>query len=135
MVLDTSAVTAMIIGERERELFQDIVLRQPTVVISVAAVVETSIVLRNKRLNPEAEKLDEFLREIRADVRAVDGHQGRLAREAFVRFGKGRHPAALNFGDCFTYALAKAQDDLLLFKGEDFSRTDLVPAWRPAEEP
>ena len=78
-----------------------------------------------------ADALDEVLSELRLDVRAVDASQGELAREAFAQYGKGRHPAALNFGDCFTYALAKARDDVLLFKGDDFARTDIVPAWRP----
>jgi ribonuclease VapC len=131
MVVDSSAITAMIVGEPERELFEDLIMRVPTPVISVAAVVEISIVLRNKRRDADADALDEVLSELRLDVRAVDASQGKLAREAFAQYGKGRHPAALNFGDCFTYALAKARDDVLLFKGDDFARTDIVPAWRP----
>lgn len=131
MVVDSSAITAMIVGEAERELFEDLIMRAPTPVISVAAVVEVSIVLRNKRRDADADSLDEVLSELRLDVRAVDASQGRLAREAFARYGKGRHPAGLNFGDCFTYALAKARGDVLLFKGDDFARTDIVPAWRP----
>ncbi len=131
MVVDSSAITAMIVGEPERELFEDLIMRVPTPVISVAAVVEISIVLRNKRRDADADALDEVLSELRLDVRTVDASQGRLAREAFAQYGKGRHPAALNFGDCFTYALAKARDDILLFKGDDFARTDIVPAWRP----
>jgi len=131
MVVDSSAITAMIVGEPERELFEDFIMRVPTPVISVAAVVEISIVLRNKRRDADADALDEVLSELRLDVRAVDASQGKLARDAFAKYGKGRHPAGLNFGDCFTYALAKARDDVLLFKGDDFARTDIVPAWRP----
>jgi len=131
MVVDSSAITAMIVGEPERELFEDLIMRVPTPVISVAAVVEISIVLRNKRRDADADALDEVLSELRLDVRAVDASQGKLARDAFAKYGKGRHPAGLNFGDCFTYALAKARDDVLLFKGDDFARTDIVPAWRP----
>jgi ribonuclease VapC len=131
MVVDTSIITAMIVDEPERNLFEDLILRASTVVISVAAVVEISIVLRHKRRDSDAEKLDELLSKLRIDVRGVDLSLGKLAREAFAQYGKGRHPAALNFGDCFTYALAKARDDVLLFKGDDFARTDIVPAWRP----
>jgi ribonuclease VapC len=131
MVVDTSIITAMIVDEPERNLFEDLILRGSTVVISVAAVVEISIVLRHKRRDSDAEKLDELLSKLRIDVRGVDLSLGKLAREAFAQYGKGRHPAALNFGDCFTYALAKARDDVLLFKGDDFARTDIVPAWRP----
>ena len=131
MVVDTSVITAMIVDEPERDLFEDLILRASTVVISVAAVVEISIVLRHKRRDSDAERLDELLSKLRIDVRGVDLSLGKLAREAFAQYGKGRHPAALNFGDCFTYALAKARDDVLLFKGDDFARTDIVPAWRP----
>ena len=131
MVVDTSVITAMIVDEPERDLFEDLILRASTVVISVAAVVEISIVLRHKRRDSDAEKLDELLSKLRIDVRGVDLSLGKLAREAFAQYGKGRHPAALNFGDCFTYALAKARDDALLFKGDDFARTDIVAAWRP----
>ena len=132
MVVDSSAITAMIVGEPERELFEDFIMRVPTPVISVAAVVEISIVLRNKRRDCRCRRLGRgAFRSCRLDVRAVDASQGKLAREAFAKYGKGRHPAGLNFGDCFTYALAKARDDVLLFKGDDFARTDIVPAWRP----
>jgi ribonuclease VapC len=131
MVVDTSALIAMILGEDERAVFDDLVLRSPTVVMSVVSVVETMIVLMNKRREPEAARLDETLETLRIDVRGTDLHQGVLARRAFVQYGRGRDSAALNFGDCFSYALAKARDDTLLFKGDDFSKTDIVPAWRP----
>ena len=131
MVVDTSALVAMILRERERFIFDDLILRTPTVVTSVVSVVETMIVLTNQRREPEAAKLDDTLAELRIDVRGVDGRQGVLARQAFEQYGRGRAPAALNFGDCFVYALAKARDDTLLFKGDDFLKTDVVPAWRP----
>jgi ribonuclease VapC len=133
MVVDTSAIVAMILREKERFIFDDLILRTPTVVMSVVSVVETMIVLMSQRREPEVARLDETLSELRIDVRGVDGKQGLLARKAFEQYGKGRSPAALNFGDCFVYALAKARDDTLLFKGDDFSKTDIVPAWRPAE--
>jgi ribonuclease VapC len=131
MVVDSSALTAMIVGEGERDIFEDLILRAPTAVISVAAVLETSIVLRNKRRDADADTLDKLLADLRLDVRPVDVSQGSLARDAFAAYGRGRHPAGLNFGDCFTYALAKARGDTLLFKGDDFAKTDIMPAWRP----
>jgi ribonuclease VapC len=131
MVVDTSALAAIILREKERFVFDDLILRTPTAVMSVVSVVETMIVLMNKRRELEAARLDETLAELRIDVRGVDGKQGMLARRAFEQYGRGRAPAALNFGDCFVYALAKARDDTLLFKGDDFLQTDIVPAWRP----
>ena len=75
----------------------------------------------------QLEPLDRFLATAAISLHPVDEHQARLARKAFLRFGKGRHPAALNFGDCFSYALAKALDASLLFVGDDFSQTDVHP--------
>ena len=131
MVVDTSALVAILLREKERFIFENLVLNAPTVVMSVVSVVETTIVLIAQRQNPEAEMLDVILRQLRIDIRGVDTMQGTLARNAFQRFGRRQSPAALNFGDCFAYALAKARDDTLLFKGNDFSKTDIVPAWRP----
>jgi ribonuclease VapC len=131
MVVDTSALVAIILREKERLIFDDLILRTPTAVMSVVSVVETMIVLMNKRREPEAARLDETLAELRIDVREVDGRQGTFARQAFTQYGRSRSPAALNFGDCFAYALAKTRDDTLLFKGDDFLKTDVLPAWRP----
>ena len=89
MVVDSSAITAMIVGEPERELFEDLIMRVPTPVISVAAVVEISIVLRNKRRDADADALDEVLSELRLDVRAVDASQGRLAERLSPNMAKG----------------------------------------------
>ena len=128
MVVDTSALVAMILREDERAIFEDMVLRSPTVVMSVVSVVETMIVLMNKRREPEAARLDETIETLRIDVRGVDGKQAVVARQAFLGYGRGRSAAALNFGDCFVYALAKARDDTLLFKGDDFRHTDVEAA-------
>ena len=134
MVVDSSALTAILIGEPERELFEDLILRTPLPVTSAIVVVEVSIVLRNKRRDHQAELLDELLSEFRIEVRPFDAHQAVLAREAFALYGKGRHPAQLNFGDCLVYGLAKRRDDELLYKGEDFAQTDIRPAWRPGTD-
>jgi ribonuclease VapC len=131
MVVDTSALVAIILNEDEALLFEDIVLRTPVTVMSTASVLETTIVLHNKRSNYEFGKIDEAIAALGIDVRGIDQNQGELARQAFLSYGKGRSPAALNFGDCFAYALAKARNDALLFKGDDFAHTDITPAWRP----
>ena len=131
MVVDRSALLAILLDEDERVLFEDLVLRTTPVVMSIVAVVESTISLYGKRREPDADRLDEVLTTLRIDVQPVDLNQGFLARQAFVQYGRRRHPAALNFGDCFTYALAKARNDALLFKGDDFAQTDIVPAWRP----
>ena len=131
MVVDTSAVLAILFYEDERDKFEDLILRSPTVVMSVVSVVETTIAMASRQLDTDPSKLDGILSTLRIDVRAVDVAQGLLARQAFVQYGRGRHPARLNFGDCFSYALAKARNDTLLFKGDDFARTDVVAAWQP----
>ncbi len=131
MVVDTSALFAILVGEDERDKFEDLILRSPTAVISVVSIVETVIALTRKQLNIEASDIDGVLSTLGIAVRPVDVNQGLLARRAFLQYGRGRHPARLNFGDCFPYALAKARSDTLLFKGEDFAKTDLIPAWRP----
>ena len=131
MVVDTSALFAILVGEDERDQFEDLILRSTTAVISVVSIVETVIALTRKQLNIEASDIDGVLSTLGIAVRPVDVNQGLLARRAFLQYGRGRHPARLNFGDCFPYALAKARSDTLLFKGEDFAKTDLIPAWRP----
>ena len=96
-------------GEDERALFEDLVLRTPPVVMSIVAVVESTISLYGKRREPDADRLDEVLTTLRIDVQPVDLNQGFLARQAFVQYGRRRHPAALNLGDCFTCACKGAQ--------------------------
>jgi ribonuclease VapC len=131
MVVDSSALVAVILQEDERPVFEDLILRRSDAVISVASLLEVTITLLGRRRDSDATRLDETLSILAISTRAVDLEQGLLARQAFVRFGRRRHPAALNFGDCFAYALAKARDEPLLFKGDDFAKTDIVPAWRP----
>jgi ribonuclease VapC len=131
MVVDTSALLAIVFDEAEREKFEDLILRSPTAAMSVVSVVEMTIAMASRQLDTDPSKLDGILSTLRIDVRAVDVAQGLLARQAFVQYGRGRHPARLNFGDCFSYALAKARNDTLPFKGDDFARTDVVPAWQP----
>jgi ribonuclease VapC len=131
MVVDSSALVAVILQGDERPVFEDLILRRSDAVISVASLLEVTITLLGRRRDADAARLDEMLSILAISTHAVDLQQGILARQAFVRFGRGRHPAALNFGDCFAYALAKARDEPLLFKGDDFAKTDIVAAWRP----
>lgn len=130
MVLDTSAVIAVLVGESSADRLLAAIQADPVRRISVASVVEDSLVLLGRYGESAEPQLDLFLREIGADVIAVGEEHARLTRDAAVRFGRGRHPAGLNFGDCFSYALATACLEPLLFVGDDFSRTDVaVASW------
>ncbi len=128
MVLDTSALVAVLLGEPERDRFIGLLADAEDPLISAATLVEASIVLQAKTGDEGTADLDELLAAAAVRCVAVDAAQARLARDAFARFGKGRAPAGLNFGDCFSYALARAADRPLLFKGDDFSHTDVTPA-------
>lgn len=133
MVLDTSALIAIILAEPEMASFSAIVADAKTVRISAASYVEASIVLamRGQGLNPRG--VEEFVRLFGIQIEPVTAEQARLASSAFLTFGKGLHPARLNYGDCFTYALAKAVREPLLYKGNDFAQTDIEPALKPMQ--
>lgn len=125
MVIDSSAVMAILCGEPERRTFNELIEADPLRLMSAASYVETGILV-DARFGPEGGRdLRLFLLEAAVRIEPVTVEQAELAREAFRRFGRGRHPAGLNFGDCFSYALAAATDEPLLFKGEDFAKTDL----------
>jgi len=126
MVLDSSAVLAILFDEPERRAFTLSIERDPRRLMSAANVLESALIAEARRGEPAGRELDLLLH--RADVQAmpVDAAQVELARSAWRRYGKGRHPAGLNFGDCFAYALAAASGEPLLFKGEDFTRTDIA---------
>lgn len=132
MVVDTSALLAILQGEPERRIFNEALEAAASRVMSVATFVEVSIVIDARYGAEGLLDLDRLLERAQIELAAVDRDQGRLARDAFRRFGKGRHPAGLNFGDCFAYALATALGQPLLYKGEDFSRTDVVAAVPPS---
>lgn len=128
MVLDTSAVLAVLFDEPERPDFVRTIARSPRTLISSATLVECSIVVEARHGEAAGRELDLLLH--RAGVRtvAVDAEQALLARAAWRRYGKGRHPAGLNFGDVFSYALARAKGEALLYKGDDFAKTDIDAA-------
>jgi len=126
MVLDSSAVLAVLFDEPERRAFTLSIERDPRRLMSAANVLESALIAEARRGEPAGREFDLLLH--RADVQTmpVAAAQVELARSAWRRFGKGRHPAGLNFGDCFAYALAAASGEALLFKGEDFTRTDIA---------
>lgn len=128
MVLDSSAVLAILFDEPERRTFTSAIERDHRRLMSPANLLEAALIVESRRGEPAGRELDLLLH--RADVQfiPVDIEQVKLARSAWRRFGKGRHAAGLNFGDCFAYALAAASDEPLLFKGQDFVRTDIASA-------
>ncbi len=128
MVLDTSALSAVLFDEPERDEFISKIAAAPRRLISAATLLESSMVIESRRGEVAGRELDLFLHRAKVRTVAVDEEQAELARTAWRRYGKGRHPAGLNFGDLFAYALARASGDELLFKGDDFRKTDLVPA-------
>ena len=135
MVVDTSALLAILLDEPEKDRFIARLAEAGDALISAATLVEASIVMRTKTGDEGVGDLDELVAAAAVRCVAVDSAQAYLARDAFARFGKGRAPAGLNFGDCFAYALAKSLGRPLLFKGTDFARTDVTPAIGPNHEP
>jgi ribonuclease VapC len=125
MVVDTSALIAVLNNEPGSARLEAAMLAAPRVLVSAATLVEASIVADSTALPDGIAELDALLRELRAEVVPVTREHAELARAAYRQFGKGRHPAALNFGDCFSYALARALGEPLLFIGNDFVKTDV----------
>jgi ribonuclease VapC len=127
MVLDTSALLAILFDEPERRSFTEAIEGAARRLLSAANFVEASLILEARHGAEGVRALDRLLSTAGVEIVPVDVPQAQGAREAFRLFGKGRHPASLNFGDCFAYALAKVMTEPLLFKGNDFSHTDLQP--------
>lgn len=128
MVLDTSAIVALLANEADAEVYEAALAAAEAPAISAATVLEASLVLEHRHGPPGTAKLDQLLAEQGVQVVPFDVDQLALARAAYRRFGKGRHPAALDFGDCFAYALARQLGVPLLFKGDDFRQTDVESA-------
>ena len=125
MILDTSALAAIFFGEPEALHYIEMIRKANRRLMSVANFVELSMVIEGQTGPAAGQQVDAFMKAANVDLAPVTKEHGRLARQAFRDFGRGRHPAGLNFGDCFAYALAKATGDALLFKGRDFSQTDI----------
>lgn len=129
IAVDTSALIAILFGEPEREQFQTILDSAPAVVMSAATLVEARIVTRRMAGDPMVELLHALIEQAGIQIEPVTEADSAIAHEAFLKYGKGNgHPAQLNFGDLFSYALARARSLPLLFKGNDFVATDVVPA-------
>lgn len=126
MVIDTSAVVALLCDEPEAELFEAALVNDPVRLISAASLLESSIVIEARYGEPGARELDLLVHKAGLQLASVTAEQIDIARLAYRTFGKGRHRAALNFGDCFSYALSKTSGEPLLFKGQDFSETDVA---------
>ncbi len=129
MILDTSAVVALLRNEPEAAQFRKLVEESRQCGISAASYVEASCVVDAARNPLASRRLDELLQDASCQIEPVTERQARIAREAYRDYGKGSgHPAQLNFGDCFAYALAKELNRPLLFKGGDFGHTDVTAA-------
>lgn len=127
MVVDTSALVAILLNEPDAEILSATLASSFPRIISALSVLEASIVIESKKGEAGLALLDELLSAAQFEVATFDDAQLRIAREAYRRYGKGRHPAGLNFGDCCSYALSRARNDTLLFKGNDFAQTDITP--------
>ena len=127
-VVDTSALAAILFAEADADRFARAIELAPVRYLSAANRVEMTLVIESRKRESGRADLERLLAEAAIETVPVTTEQAKLACEAFRRFGKGRHPAALNFGDVFAYALAKSLGEPLLFKGEDFARTDVEPA-------
>lgn len=136
MVVDTSALVAYILREPPAARLVAAIRRAPVVSLSAAGLVECTMVLVGRQGPDGSEVLDDLIERLGIEVVPVTVRHAQLARAAFLTYGKGRHPAALNFGDCFSYALARERGEPLLFVGGDFARTDITAAayWRAAAD-
>lgn len=128
MVIDTSSLLCIVLGEAEAESHVRALATQPSCAISSANWFESMLVVNSRRGEAGRSALADLLVLARTEIVPVDTRMAQAAFDAWLRFGKGRHPAALNFGDCFSYALAKLRGEPLLFKGNDFAQTDLTAA-------
>lgn len=132
MVVDTSALIAILFHEAEGSALKRLIAAERRVSMSIVTFYEASVVTALKKNDGGAATLvDEFIRTTGIEIVPLDLSGSMAARKAYLRFSKGFHPARLNLADCFSYALAKLRDEPLLFKGDDFAHTDIVPAWRP----
>jgi ribonuclease VapC len=131
IVVDTSILVAILREEDDAGDWIDVFDRTSKSQISVVSYVETSVVIHGRARDTSSSDVTDLIEALQIEVIPVSLEQGEAAVAAFLRYGKGRHRAGLNLADCFSYALAKVRRAPLLFKGNDFAMTDLVPAWNP----
>ncbi|MFK4490443.1 type II toxin-antitoxin system VapC family toxin [Bradyrhizobium sp. USDA 336] len=132
MVIDASAIVAIALNEDDAADIERLIVDDPIRLISAATVLEATMVIETRLGDAGGRELDLWLVKIGAEIVAVDAGQADAARRAWRRYGKGRHAASLNYGDCFSYALALTRNEPLLFKGADFAKTDVS---RPGATP
>jgi ribonuclease VapC len=135
MVIDTSALLAILFNEPDAEHFELALATDPVRLMSAASVLEAAIVVEARLGEAGGRALDELLSTAQVTIMPVTTEHAAIARQAYRTYGKGRHPAGLNYGDCFSYALAKTSGEALLFKGDDFSQTDITPWGVSPQEP
>ncbi|MDY0000400.1 MAG: type II toxin-antitoxin system VapC family toxin [Polyangia bacterium] len=133
MVVDTSALLAILFQEPDALAFASAIEQDSRRLLSAGSLLETSIVTLARFGEPGERELDLMLHRAGIQIVPFGGEQVQYARHAYCVYGKGRHPAALNFGDCFSYALSKSSREPLLFKGVDFGKTDVL-VWRSSSE-
>jgi ribonuclease VapC len=128
MVIDTSAIVAIAFNEPEAASLEQRIADDPVRIMSAATMLEAAMVVEARLGEPGGSELDLWLHKVGVEVVAVEAEHVDQARRAWRRYGKGHHPAALNYGDCFSYALAALTGEPLLYKGNDFSQTDIRTA-------
>jgi ribonuclease VapC len=128
VIIDSSALVAILTSESDADVLEDALITSPARRISAVTYVEASIVMDSRNRPTLSHALDNLLQISQTGIEPVTVQQARVARQAYRDYGKGRHRAGLNFGDCFAYALAKEKGEALLFKGDDFRRTDVEVA-------
>ena len=131
MIVDSSALLAVLLREPDREQYLTAIVNADPRRMSVANWFETAMVVDGRRDPATSGRFDDFIRTAQIELVPVTVDQAKTARQAWRDFGRGNHAAALNFGDCFAYALSKSSGEPLLFKGNDFPRTDIEPALKP----
>ena len=125
MVIDSSAIIAVLLNEANAAQIAEAIDSGSQRLLSAASLLEASITIESRKGEAAGRELDLLIYRAAIEVVAVDQNQAEIARIAWRRYGRGRHPAGLNYGDCFSYALARSRGLPLLFQGEDFSRTDI----------
>lgn len=131
MVIDASALLAILLGEPEAEVFSRAIASDSKRLVSALSALEAAIVIHSRKGPAGLRELDLLVHSAGATIVSLDAEQVLLARSAYEQYGKGHHPAALNLGDCCSYALSRSSGEPLLFKGNDFSRTDITMAVGP----
>ena len=128
MIVDSSAVLAVLFDEPDAERYNEAILAASSLTMSAASFLEAAMVIESRLGFAGGDDLDAYVHRADIELVPVTPEQAHAARRAWRRFGKGNHPAGLNFGDCFAYALAEATREPLLFKGDDFVLTDIEAA-------